>query len=85
MMRDDTRGLWLGFLGVVIFALTLPMTRLATGSVDAPQLSPWFVTWARAALAGGLPPGWQVEIALVWEPPWSPALMSERTRQNFGW
>jgi len=22
--------------------------------VDAPQLSPWFVTWARAALAGGL-------------------------------
>lgn len=40
---------------------------------------------ARAALANGLPPGWQVEIALVWEPPWSPALMSERTRRNFGW
>ena len=52
MMRDDTRGLWLGFLGVVIFALTLPMTRLATGTTEAPQLSPWFVTWGRAALAG---------------------------------
>ena len=39
----------------------------------------------RAALADGLPPGWQAEVALVWEPPWSPALMSERTRENFGW
>ena len=52
--RHDTLGLWLGFIGVFVFALTLPMTRLATGTADAPQLSPWFVTWARAALAGGL-------------------------------
>jgi len=52
--REQTLGLWLGLIGVVVFALTLPMTRLATGSADAPQLSPWFVTWARAALAGGL-------------------------------
>ncbi len=51
-MKAETQGLWLGLLGVVIFALTLPMTRLATGTVDAPQLSPWFVTWGRAALAG---------------------------------
>lgn len=53
-MGDATLGLWLGLVGVVVFALTLPMTRLATGTADAPQLSPWFVTWARAALAGGL-------------------------------
>ena len=53
-MSDATLGLWLGLIGVVVFALTLPMTRLATGTVEAPQLSPWFVTWARAALAGGL-------------------------------
>lgn len=52
MTNQETKGLWLGFLGVVIFALTLPMTRLATGTADAPQLSPWFVTWGRAALAG---------------------------------
>jgi drug/metabolite transporter (DMT)-like permease len=53
-MSDATLGLWLGLVGVVVFALTLPMTRLATGTADAPQLSPWFVTWGRAALAGGL-------------------------------
>ncbi|MEY4344670.1 MAG: hypothetical protein RL032_502 [Pseudomonadota bacterium] len=50
----ETLGLWLGLLGVAIFAVTLPMTRLATGTAAAPQLSPWFVTFARAALAGAL-------------------------------
>jgi len=47
-----TRGLWLGALGVLIFAMTLPMTRLAVGPVDAPQLPPLFVTAGRAAGAG---------------------------------
>ena len=47
-------GTGLGLLGVTVFALTLPMTRLATGTLDAPQLSPWFVTWARCAMAGVL-------------------------------
>lgn len=46
--------MWLGVLGVTIFAITLPMTRLATGTVADPQLSAWFITFARAALAGGL-------------------------------
>ena len=53
-MKPETRGMWLGLVGVAIFAVTLPMTRLATGTADAPQLSPWFVTFGRAALAGAL-------------------------------
>ncbi|MGJ7544827.1 DMT family transporter [Variovorax sp. LT1R16] len=53
-MRRETLGMWLGVLGVLIFAITLPMTRLATGTQAAPQLSPWFVTFGRAALAGVL-------------------------------
>jgi drug/metabolite transporter (DMT)-like permease len=53
-LKDETLGLWLGLLGVAVFAVTLPMTRLATGTSDAPQLSPWFVTLGRAALAGVL-------------------------------
>ena len=47
-----TRGLWLGFVGVVIFAATLPMTKIAVGSLAAPQLSPWFISFGRAAAAG---------------------------------
>ncbi|MEY4694046.1 MAG: hypothetical protein RLZZ95_495, partial [Pseudomonadota bacterium] len=52
LFQREQLGLWLGLLGVVIFALTLPMTRLATGTLEAPQLSPWFVTFGRAAIAG---------------------------------
>ena len=50
--RNETRGLWLGLLGVVIFAMTLPMTRLAVGPAADPQLPPLFVTAGRAAFAG---------------------------------
>ena len=50
--HDEIRGLWLGLLGVVIFAMTLPMTRLAVGPASDPQLPPVFVTAGRAALAG---------------------------------
>ena len=50
--HDETRGLWLGLLGVIIFSMTLPMTRLAVGSSLDPQLPPLFVTAGRAAFAG---------------------------------
>ncbi|HLL20423.1 MAG TPA: DMT family transporter [Rubrivivax sp.] len=51
---DTRRGLALGTVGVVIFALTLPMTRLAVGDASDPQLPPGFVTAGRAAVAGVL-------------------------------
>ena len=51
-VADARRGFLLGALGVVIFAMTLPMTRLAVGDTAAPQLPPAFVTAGRAALAG---------------------------------
>ena len=49
---DARRGLLLGAFGVVIFALTFPMTRMAVGSAEDPQLPPAFVAVARAAGAG---------------------------------
>jgi drug/metabolite transporter (DMT)-like permease len=49
---DVTRGLLLGAAGVAMFAMTLPMTRLAVGDAAAPQLEPAFVTAGRAAVAG---------------------------------
>jgi len=54
MNKDEKRGFLFGALGVVIFAMTLPMTRLAVGDTSAPQLPPAFVTAGRAALAGVL-------------------------------
>lgn len=52
--RDATRGMLLGVLGVLIFAATLPATRMAVGDALAPQLPPTFVTVGRAAVAGVL-------------------------------
>lgn len=43
----ETLGLFLGFVGMVVFAGTLPAARLAVASID-----PWFITFGRAALAG---------------------------------
>jgi drug/metabolite transporter (DMT)-like permease len=51
--KDNEALLW-GLAGVTMFAATLPMTKLAVGTFDAPQLSPWFVTFGRAAVAGVL-------------------------------
>jgi drug/metabolite transporter (DMT)-like permease len=50
--RRTRAGLWLGALGMLIFAGTIPMTRLATGSAQAPQLSPFFIAFGRAGVAG---------------------------------
>ncbi len=49
---DETLGLFLGFIGMVAFGITLPMTRMAVGTADNPQLDPVFVTAGRAAIAG---------------------------------
>ena len=47
-MTPQSSGLLLGLIGVLIFSLTMPMTRIAmTGDV----LSPWFVWAGRAVLA----------------------------------
>ncbi len=51
---DITRGLWLGLLGIVIFAATLPMTRLAVGTPDVPQMSGLFIAMGRAVVAAAL-------------------------------
>jgi drug/metabolite transporter (DMT)-like permease len=51
-MTQDNKGLLWGLLGVTLFAATLPMTKLAVGTTSLPQLSPWFVTFGRAAVAG---------------------------------
>jgi drug/metabolite transporter (DMT)-like permease len=60
------KGLWLGLLGVVIFALTLPLTRLAVGTPQAPQLSGLFVSTGRATVAALL------SMAFLWatRAPW---------------
>ena len=50
-LHTQSQGLWLAALAVTLFALTIPVTRLAVGAEGAPQLSGIFVATARASLA----------------------------------
>jgi drug/metabolite transporter (DMT)-like permease len=46
-MTHETKGMWLGFMGVLMFSLTLPFTRMAVA-----ELNPYFVTFGRSSLGG---------------------------------
>jgi drug/metabolite transporter (DMT)-like permease len=60
--RRARLGFWFGVLAVALFALTLPMSKLAVGSGAAPQLSPTFVTAGRAAAAALLSIAWLIAV-----------------------
>lgn len=47
MVNQENRGMWMGVIGVAIFSLTLPFTRLAVA-----ELHPVFVALGRAVVAG---------------------------------
>ena len=40
---------------------------------------------ALRALGAAVPQDTAVDVALVWDPPWTPDMMSESARQTFGW
>lgn len=45
-MTQETRGMWLGAIGMAIFSLTLPFTRMAVA-----ELNPVLVALGRAVAA----------------------------------
>jgi drug/metabolite transporter (DMT)-like permease len=48
-VNKETKGMLIGFVGILIFSLTLPVTKIAILSFD-----PYFIAFGRAALAGTL-------------------------------
>ena len=47
MVNKETKGMLIGFIGILIFSLTLPVTKIAVLSFD-----PYFIAFGRASLAG---------------------------------
>ncbi len=60
------------------------MVQMTMTSAACP-LSDMITADAQSALAAVLPPGVAIDIALVWDPPWSPEMMSDRGRQMMRW
>ena len=54
MTPSERKGMWFGLLGVTMFAVTLPITRLAVGTNEDPHLSGVFLAMGRAVVAAGL-------------------------------
>ena len=46
-MNRETKGMLIGFIGILIFSLTLPVSKIAILSFD-----PYFIAFGRATLAG---------------------------------
>lgn len=64
--RAARHGWWLGLAGVLMFALSIPMTRLAGGSAVDPQLPPDLVAIGRAAVAGLLSAAYLLATRAPW-------------------
>jgi len=52
-ISNENKGFILGFVGILIFSVTSPATKLALG-ISNDQMSPEFVTFGRVTLAGSL-------------------------------
>lgn len=59
-MTDESKGMWLGLVGVAVFSLTLPFTRMAVA-----ELNPVLVAFGRAVVAGlcSIPLLWKLKAA----------------------
>lgn len=56
-----------------------------TMTTPACPLSDMILDNIDAVLDPLLPPEVNIRVELVWDPPWSPAMMEEGARAHFGW
>lgn len=56
-----------------------------TMTTPACPVADLLVDQARAAIAAIAPEGTEVVVQLVWEPFWTPSMMSGIAREHFGW
>lgn len=86
-VEDPEAGMNIVDLGLVYaIAVTPPLVRVEmTMTSPACPMGAYLIDEVEAALRAAAPPGTQVRVELVWEPPWSPERMSPDARRHFGW
>jgi len=83
---DPEVGMNIVDLGLV-YGITFPDKKLhvdLTMTTPACPMGEMIIGDARRVLEA-LVPGIEIEIELVWEPPWNPGKMSDHARDHFGW
>lgn len=84
---DPEVGLNIVDLGL-IYGVEISADKLRidlTMTTPACPMSEMILDNARQALASLVPEDTEIELNLVWEPPWDASRMSEYAREYFGW
>jgi metal-sulfur cluster biosynthetic enzyme len=84
---DPEVGLNIVDLGL-IYGVEISADKLhidLTMTTPACPMSEMILDNARQALASLVPEGTEIELNLVWEPPWDASRMSEYAHEYFGW
>jgi metal-sulfur cluster biosynthetic enzyme len=86
-VEDPEAGMNIVDLGLVYsVAVEAGRVRVAmTMTSPACPVAPYLVDEAGAAIRALAPEGTDVAVELVWEPPWTPELMSAEAKTRFGW
>jgi len=87
MVMDPEAGMNIVDLGLVygIEASDAGVKVEMTMTSAACPMADMIVDDAYKALEGALPADTPIDIELVWDPPWTPELMSGLAREQFGW
>ncbi|MEO8134524.1 MAG: metal-sulfur cluster assembly factor [Betaproteobacteria bacterium] len=86
-VEDPEAGMNIVDLGLV-YGIAVEGNRIdieMTMTTAACPMAEMIVDAAQAAVAGIAPPGVEVAVHLVWDPPWTPDKMSGIARDHFGW
>lgn len=84
---DPEVGMNIVDLGLV-YGVEISANRLhvdLTMTTPACPMGEMILDDAQQALAALVPTSVEIDLNLVWDPPWSPDKMSEHAREHFGW
>lgn len=86
-VEDPEAGMSIVDLGLVYSIAAEPARVRVSMTMTSPAcpVAPYLVDEATAAIRAIAPEGTDVEVELVWEPPWTPELMSAEAKSRFGW
>jgi len=86
-VEDPEAGMSIVDLGLVYSVRCEPGRVRVEMTMTSPACpaAPYLVDEAAAAVRGIAPEGTDVQVELIWEPPWTPERMSAEAQSRFGW
>jgi metal-sulfur cluster biosynthetic enzyme len=86
-VEDPEAGMSIVDLGLVYSIAAEPGRVQVEMTMTSPAcpVAPYLVDESIAAIRAVAPEGTDVQIELVWDPPWTPERMSEEAQRRFGW